>query len=124
MALSSSLNELSPPGPDPQRPVLPTSCVLGQYCDFHHAACLGRPGPAPPRVMGLGGDRGMERSLAAWKMTQDLKAAGGVAESQEPQSNLTSTIPTQSTKKGPSSQEPQHVRTGLVPYQGLRAPPI
>lgn len=56
--------------------------------------------------MGLGGDRGMERSLAAWKMTQDLKAAGGAAESQEPQSNLTSAIPTQSMKKGPPAQEP------------------
>lgn len=37
----------------------------------------------------------MERSLAAWKMTQDLKAAGGAAESQEPQGNLTSAIPDQ-----------------------------
>lgn len=106
MAPSSSLRELSPPGPEPQRPVLPTSCVLGQYCDLHCAVRLGRPGPAPPRVTGLGGDRGMERSLAAWKMTQDLKAASGAAESQEPQSNLTSAIPTQSTKKGPPAQEP------------------
>lgn len=106
MALSSSLRELSPPGLEPQRPVLPTSCVLGQYCDFHRAARLGWPGPAPPRVTGLGGDRAMERSLAAWKMTQDPKAAGGAAESQEPQSNLTSTIPARSTEKEPPAQEP------------------
>lgn len=119
LAPSSSLSKLSPSGPEPRRLVLPTSCVLGQYCDFHRAARLGRPGPAPPKVTGLGGDRGTERSLTAWKMTQDLKAAGGAAES-----NLTSTIPTPSTKKEPPAQEPQHVRTGLVPYQGLCAPPI
>lgn len=34
LAPSSSLSQLSLPGPEPQRPVLPTSCVLGQYCDF------------------------------------------------------------------------------------------
>lgn len=39
---------------------------------------------APPRVTGLWGDRGTERSLTARKMTQDPKAAGGAAESQEP----------------------------------------
>lgn len=42
--------------------------------------------------MGLGGDRAMERSHAAWKMTQDLKAAGGAAESQEPRRSLTTGI--------------------------------
>lgn len=34
----------------------------------------------------------MERSHAAWKMTQDLKAAGGAAESQEPRRSLTTDI--------------------------------
>lgn len=42
----------------------------------------------------------MERSLTARKMTQVLKAAGGVAESQKPQCGLTSTIPSWSTKTG------------------------
>ena len=34
----------------------------------------------------------MERSHAAWKMTQDLKAAGGAAESPEPRRRLTTGI--------------------------------
>lgn len=42
----------------------------------------------------------MERSLAARKMTQVLKAAGGVAESQEPQRSLTSTIPSGPRRQG------------------------
>lgn len=65
----------------------------------------------------------MERSLAAWKMTQDLKAAGGAAESQEPQGNLTSAIPDQRTETGPPAQEPHRIRAGLAPYLGLCAPP-
>lgn len=42
----------------------------------------------------------MGRSLAARKMTQVLKAAGGVAESQEPPRSLTSTILSRSMKTG------------------------
>lgn len=71
----------------------------------------------------------MERSLAARKMTQVLKAAGGVAESQEPPRSLTSTILSRSTKAGAAchggeAQKPHYVRAGTAPSQGLRAPPV
>lgn len=58
-------------------------------------------------------------------MTQDLKEAGGAAESQEPWRSLTSTVPSRSTKTSPAlqgleAQEPTpRIRTGRTPYRDL-----
>lgn len=60
----------------------------------------------------------MERSLAARKMTQVLKAAGGVAESQEPQCRLTSTIPSRSTKTGAACRRGRRPRSANVSELG------
>lgn len=83
---------------------------------------------ALPRVTGPGGDRGMERSPTAWKMTQDLWAASSVAESQGP--GAASSPPSLLVHRDAGRQlqcagaGPQQVRSSMAPEQDLWTPPI
>lgn len=129
MAPSSSLSKLSPPGLEPWRPVLPTSCVLGQYCDFHRAASLD--GLARRTAQGHGAVGRQGYGEVAHCPEDDSGPKGCRRCGREPgaQHSLTSTIPTPSMKTeavhhGAGGPGTQHVRTGIAPYRSLYAPPI